>query len=988
MRVLSLAVVLITSSACAADAPEIQSLRTERKGETIFFSVSLRPPRDFWMTCVENSERGFPCEASRRRLARLPSLAPQDKHTSAVFCTTAFPTHEGRDFTLRFAGKVHGNGKAKLLLVYPTKTPLPESKSSALLPVLSTWTWAESPLIFDFGTAEVLKPYQGVRSADRHPDADDLEGQWAEAQARYFSILETQASEFGFYSTARELTSRKYHVLARSLFADNSPSREKLMRQLYETTTGAAALTQSLALSRLRNPKAHDDGKRTIAVEEVPGIDIAEHPWKRMMGDNKPNPEPLAALTPFDFYYISFDRIASLLDLGDLLDQWGGNFLKGYEITSRDYHLRQRYEKQLCLRRTNLARTLGPTLVRGVAVVGSDVYLREGSDVTIIFHVRNRALFLAAVEPFVQATRTELGHRLEERKSDYRGVAIESLVTDRREVSLHRAAVGDFVVYSNSPAALRRVLDTQAGRRKSLAESLDFQYMRTVFRKNSKDEDGFAFLSDAFIRRLVGPASKTKEKRRLEALTSLHLMTDAALLVAWEKGRLPADRDSVLAASGLKEAEIAVPEGGVIAWDGKRREAYSDAYNTIAFTTPLIEMSLDNVTPREAADYKNFRTEYLNLWRRYFDPVGMRFSLRDSRVRVETYILPLIDGNGYAGLRSATGEGTTQLDAVSLSPKTLMQWTHHVGPLMRFLESGHDGAFGDQFFLRCDDSRKYRELGRLWIQHDFDPNAEPGWEWKSLRATWQLPITLGIRVGKQNRFDEWLKDVGNRLEVEGSNIKPAYKGVSIRRCKINDPFVDAFNETNTPKNKRFVPVFYHAAFDGFWYASTSLDSLRDAIDRAQTVRENRENKIDKAEFNSSLYLSRDALFSGASALGEYLEWESHRRAVSNNPIWLVLHRGKLLEEFDSTESRQLAMQLFGFVPISPDDSAYRFDARHDEVNNAGYGSIRRPKLRDTLQDKSPVGRWLEQLRTVRVDLRFREDGVQTILTLDRNTSKK
>ena len=84
--------------------------------------------------------------------------------------------------------------------------------------------------------------------------------------------------------------------------------------------------------------------------------------------------------------------------------------------------------------------------------------------------------------------------------------------------SLHRAALfGDFVVYSNSPAGLRRVVDAHQGRLKSLAEALDFRYMRTVFPADAEKEDGFVFLSDPFIRQLVGPASKIKEKRRLEA---------------------------------------------------------------------------------------------------------------------------------------------------------------------------------------------------------------------------------------------------------------------------------------------------------------------------------------------------------------------------------------------------------------------------------------------------------------------------------------
>ena len=68
--------------------------------------------------------------------------------------------------------------------------------------------------------------------------------------------------------------------------------------------------------------------------------------------------------------------------------------------------------------------------------------------------------------------------------------------------------------------------------------------MRTIFRYDDKDEAGFAYLSDAFIRNLVGPASKIKEKRRLEALTSMYMLHRGGLYHAWENGKPPADHDA------------------------------------------------------------------------------------------------------------------------------------------------------------------------------------------------------------------------------------------------------------------------------------------------------------------------------------------------------------------------------------------------------------------------------------------------------------
>ena len=50
-----------------------------------------------------------------------------------------------------------------------------------------------------------------------------------------------------------------------------------------------------------------------------------------------------------------------------------------------DYDLAARYEAELGLRQGPLTKLLGPTVVDDLAVVGSDPYLREGSDLSLVF---------------------------------------------------------------------------------------------------------------------------------------------------------------------------------------------------------------------------------------------------------------------------------------------------------------------------------------------------------------------------------------------------------------------------------------------------------------------------------------------------------------------------------------------------------------------------------------------------------------------------
>jgi len=63
--------------------------------------------------------------------------------------------------------------------------------------------------------------------------------------------------------------------------------------------------------------------------------------------------------------------------------------------------------------------------------------------------------------------------------------------------------------------------------------------------------------------------------------------------------------------------------------------------------------------------------------------------------------------------------------------------------------------------------------------------------------------------------------------------------------------------------------------------------------------------------------------------------------------------------------------------------AYLYDQRLDEVTNRRHGSWRQPQLRPTLAVNAPLRAILEEFKTLRIDLRFHEDGIHTTLTWER-----
>jgi hypothetical protein len=84
----------------------------------------------------------------------------------------------------------------------------------------------------------------------------------------------------------------------------------------------------------------------------------------------------------------------------------------------------------------------------------------------------------------------------------------------------------------------------------------------------------------------------------------------------------------------------------------------------------------------------------------------------------------------------------------------------------------------------------------------------------------------------------------------------------------------------------------------------------------------------------------------------------------------------------SASRRQaVARRLLGFAPASPDESGFDYDARLGEVRNLRHGSYARPAPPARLAPGSPLGGLLAELGRVRADLRFREDGIHTVLTI-------
>jgi len=160
------------------------------------------------------------------------------------------------------------------------------------------------------------------------------------------------------------------------------------------------------------------------------------------------------------------------------------------------------------------------------------------------------------------------------------------------------------------------------------------------------------------------------------------------------------------------------------------------------------------------------------------------------------------------------------------------------------------------------------------------------------------------------------------------------------------------------------------------------------IDRSAGRNSKEPGKNEGTQVNTALAVSPEAVLSARGALEAYLEWESHKRAVANGPLWSALYRsGVLPADAKPGVMRETALIWYGFVPVSPDGADFHYDSRTGEVLNARHGSFDRLRLHSRPDSKAPLVRLLEGLSVLRADLRFREDGVHTTLILEPREKK-
>ena len=462
-----------------------------------------------------------------------------------------------------------------------------------------------------------------------------------EAKAQAYQVLREQDLPGAAWFRREEHAARG----AAGTSAVGVESRWRTPQSEFERTfnlySGGRAVAENLQLDVVLGAVLPDNATASVPLDSIAGIATQAIDWSAIPLEGELAPDALARFVPEDQHALFASSFADFVRLADELEQNGERLAMLSRENAGDAATRARYERQLCLELDGMARALGATLVRSVAVTGSDPYYRMGTDVAVLFESPlPQALVGALAGRQALALGSEAGASAE--SFELAGFEVQAVTTPDRRVCSYLARAEDLVLVTNSRVQIERIGAVRAGALPALASLGEYAFFRSRYPSASESETAFAILSDAAIRRWCSPRWRIGASRRMLAAAWLVDRQAAALAAEVEGGERP-------------ELTGALPGalGSGARWS--ERGPVSDVYGSLEFQTPIAELDFERVTESERDAYLWFKGGYESNWRRFFDPIGISIAVADAELATDVTVMPLIAGSDYEDLTGWIG---------------------------------------------------------------------------------------------------------------------------------------------------------------------------------------------------------------------------------------------------------------------------------------------------------------------------------------------
>ncbi len=844
------------------------------------------------------------------------------------------------------------------------------------------------------GDVEVQIPKMPVPPAAVGPKS--IYPAWARQQNLYFAELLKYYPEETFYQYCLLQSQARYGV-APPPIARLAADRAALETDLYQFVTGSMAIQDSLQRETLTGGGRAGDLNVHISTLRPPPL--RSLPYEKLLEEKRtrekvePKVHPVARLVPADQYFVHFNSMQSLGELLDLSSQWGYNLLRLFTLRAQDQRLRAKLEDQLCLRQEPLRQLFADGVIEEVAVTGADPFVQEGTDLTMIFRLKQPEVFDKAAAGWLEEVRKKYPE-LVSREFNYRGHRVTVHYTKDRVVSSFAVRHEDYAVYSSSHRAVRRVIDAAVGVAPSLHEALDYRYVTTILPPSEARNSGYFFASEAFIKRLVGPAAKISEKRRLQCFNNLVMLNNASLFYRLEYGRSPQTLSDLIEGRFIDPKKIVCPHGGAYAFDAENDTCTCSLHNRLKYLTPNVELSVLNVSQEEVAQYGRYKQRYAAFWQQAFDPIAVRVTV-DQRLKLEACVLPFANGTFYDDLRGILDKNPRPLGTARIAPSAVasLMMVPGRGNVAKFLGAVPGVAetlkadptltdlkwIGDRASLHfCD--------GEMILQ--IDPTQFNATE---VPMIGQVPLAMQAAIGALlvgvNMPVYLTVDVENR-ESAARLLEQLSQQIFLTRHKLMPGIQSKFDAYRLPDYKKHaiyvlsgqvyaVKLRVHVALVGDrLVAATKPEILREVID-AGGAKQTRP----PAEAHMLLRLNRRALGRVYDDLQLY--WAEKSRIACHRNIISIYNLCKLYDT-PVDQIPRLSEAKYGVRYFCPDHGEYTFDAERDQVLCSVHGNREHSRQHPRLDRKSSFAEFVESLDEIVASLRFQDDALIATLEIARS----
>jgi hypothetical protein len=810
--------------------------------------------------------------------------------------------------------------------------------------------------------------------------------EWARQQNSYFLNLLNYYPEETFYQYVLLQSRDRYGVTPPPL-PKPALKPAALETDLYDALTGSLAIQEALQHQTLTGGARVGNLDTHISQLSPPTVQSLNYAWLleelRTKQNRVPETHDLAKLVPHDQYFVHVNSVRSAGELWDLMSAWGDSLLRLFSIQAQDSRLQEKFEEHLCLRRDPLTKLWVDGIIKEAAFTGSDPFVREGADVTVIFRLKQPDIFLQQAAAWAAQARQQHPD-LTERDFNYRGHRITARYTTDRLISSFVVQHEDVVVYSNSHAAIRRLIDAAVGKMPNLASALDYQYVCSQLPPSHDPATGYLFASEAFIRRIIGPEAKIAEKRRLQCFNNLVMLNNASLFYRMEYGRAPASLSELIEGKFVDPNKVVCPHGGTYAFDGGRDTCTCSLHNRLKYLTPNVELNVLQVSRDEQQEYERYKQRYEAFWRGFFDPIAMRFTMGQT-VKLEVCVLPPANGSLYQELRQFVDEQPLAVDTQRVAKsavaslvavrgrKANAEFLKGIPGIPEALQADPTltdfNWLGDRVGLHIGDGDSVLEIDWTKLnEFNFLPLGKVSTTQQMMAAaaisSIKLPAYVTLDVEDRDKAGRLLDQLAAKIFLNKGNffgLKSDYDGYRLPDYKGHAQYVFSYQ-------LHALKIRLHVALVGNQLvAATQPELLREVIDAAANP-----PAKEQPPTHMLLRLNRRAL---ARMHGDMqLYWGEKARLACHHNISAIQN---LIRLYDAPVGQvdRLSEAKYGVRYFCPDHGVYGWDDRSEQVQCSVHGNRQGSRQHPRLDQRSSFAELVDSVEEVKASLRFQNEAL-------------